>query len=416
MSPVTAGARWRAAVAVLAVLGAALCAIGCGLGALGPAAPAGAAGAARSAPAGRAARSSATSGIGATWTTAAGSWAALPMGHLRSASNTFWELLFRPAGSSRWTLVTPPGVASNGGIVGVSTPAATGTVTVGFQPAKYLLYSPVARTTDAGKKWSGGTLSSGLAPVADALATAPGGQVVALEREKGGTVVRSTGSLTRWTTIATRRAVAASGAGAACGLRALSAVAVSSGTVELGADCAKPGVLGLFSHASGGWQAIGPSLPQESGATMQVLRLTSTPAGTVAIVEAQSKKGEMLLALWRPSGQAWTASAPVPVKGKVLSAGAGPGLAVVAMTASGSGQPDVHAAAGPGSRWTSLAAPRGTQAVVANAAGSGDAGSGSAALTALAVSGSRLTVWSRADGAWGRAGRVTVPIEYGSST
>jgi hypothetical protein len=367
-----------------------------------------------SAPAAGAAQSSAASGIGATWTTAEGSWATLPMGHLHTASNTFWELLYRPAGSARWTLVTPPGVASNGGIVGVSTPAAAATVTVGFQPAKYLLYSPVARTTDAGRIWSTGTLPLGLAQVASSLATGSGDHVLALERAKGGTLVRAAGSLTHWSTTATEQALAATSAGTACGLRALSAVTVVSGSIELGGDCTKPGVVGLFSDDGGSWQADGPGLAQESRATMQVLRLTSTQTGTAALVLARSTHSESLIALWRQRGQTWAASPPVHVEGRVLSAGITASLSVVALTATASGGAEVHSVAGDGVSWTSAAVPRGTQAVVAP----GDSGTASdtAGLTALAISGSWVTVWNRTAGSWRKGARFKVPIEYGSST
>jgi hypothetical protein len=34
---------------------------------------------------------------------------------------------------------------------------------------------------------------------------------------------------------------------------------------------------------------------------------------------------------------------------------------------------------------------------------------------ALAVSGSKLTVWRLARGAWGKVQQITVPVQYGSS-
>lgn len=403
MSQGPRGARRRAVAAAIAVA-----VVAGGLG--GTAAVSGASPAA---PATR--RSTAASGIGASWTTAQGSWATVPMGHLHSAENTFWELLFRPMGSTRWTLVTPPGVASNGGIVGVSTPVATATVTVGFQPAKYLLYSPVARTTDEGKKWFTGTLPAGLAQVADAMASGTG-LALALERAKGGTLVRSSGSLTRWSTVTTARALAATEAGAACGLTALSAVAVTSGTPVVGGDCAKPGVVGLFTDAGGSWQAAGPTVPAESSATMRVVRLSATPSGTAALVEARSKSEESLVALWRGSGsQAWSVSAPAHVDGRVLSADVGAGGSMIVVTSTGSKATEVHALPSAGAPWTSTPAPEGTQAVVG---GPGAAASGlrTGELTALAISNSWVTVWDRAGGSWSKGLRFKVPIEYGSST
>ena len=46
-----------------------------------------------------------------------GTWAIVAMGGPAAGENQFWELLARPAGSTRWELVTPPGVADNGGLV-----------------------------------------------------------------------------------------------------------------------------------------------------------------------------------------------------------------------------------------------------------------------------------------------------------
>lgn len=359
-----------------------------------------------------AAPSTAASGIGSTWTTAQGAWATLPMGHLHTATNTFWQLLFRPAGASRWTLETPPGVASNGGIVAVSTPAATATVTVGFEPADLLSYSPVARTGDDGKQWSPGTLPAALAQVADAVATGSGGDVVALERAKGGTLVRADGSLTRWDTVTTARALGTTVAGEGCGLAALTAVTVTAGGPELGGNCTKPGVVGLFTDSAGSWQASGPTLARQSASTMRVLRLTTTSSGTEALVEARSGKVDSLIALWGGNGGAWTASAPVRVDGTVLSAGAGPGTSMQVLTRDAAGTAEVHSVPGPAAPWQSARVPEGTQAVLAEGGADGAGGS----MTALAVSGSWITVWTRGQGPWERGARFRVPIEYGSST
>ena len=50
-------------------------------------------------------------------TTKTGAWVDLAMGDLGQLANTFWQLIFLPAGHSRWSLVTPPGFADNGGLV-----------------------------------------------------------------------------------------------------------------------------------------------------------------------------------------------------------------------------------------------------------------------------------------------------------
>lgn len=50
-------------------------------------------------------------------TTATGTWAAAVLGGSATSHNNFWQLFVRPTGTSTWRLATPPGVASNGGLV-----------------------------------------------------------------------------------------------------------------------------------------------------------------------------------------------------------------------------------------------------------------------------------------------------------
>ena len=61
-------------------------------------------------------------------------WATLPMGHLDDPLNTFWQLLALTGGPS-WALATPPGVASNGGLVAGAGPSS---VLAGFEPSQDL--------------------------------------------------------------------------------------------------------------------------------------------------------------------------------------------------------------------------------------------------------------------------------------
>jgi hypothetical protein len=171
--------------------------------------------------------------LDSSWATAQGSWAIVPMGHLGQQTDTFWQVLFRGSGAGRWSLVTPPGVATNGGIVGDSGPA--GAVTVGVEPSRDLRYSPVARTTDAGVTWASGVLAWGLLDVPDAMSATPHGGVLALVRTGGGSLARSGATLTAWSIETTRRALASSAPGHACGVTDLRAVAETAGTTLLGA-------------------------------------------------------------------------------------------------------------------------------------------------------------------------------------
>ena len=99
--------------------------------------------------------------------TANGSWVVLPIGELGDPSNTFWQLLYAGPGSSHWSVVTPEGVADNGGIVAGVSPVSAD---VGVLPSGLLHFSPLARSTDGGRTWSPALLPGALAARPDALA------------------------------------------------------------------------------------------------------------------------------------------------------------------------------------------------------------------------------------------------------
>src|SRR5271167_3348716 len=64
-------------------------------------------------------------------TTANGAtWAVVALGGPAAAEDLYWELFTRPSGGTSWKLVTPPGVADNGGLV---TAGSSGALTVAFQ-------------------------------------------------------------------------------------------------------------------------------------------------------------------------------------------------------------------------------------------------------------------------------------------
>ena len=172
--------------------------------------------------------------------TAAGTWAAVVMGGSAAQYNAFWQLFIRPAGSTRWRLVTPPGTADNGGLVlaGGSGPA----LVTGFRPSQDLTFSPLIQTGNGGQAWSSlDPLDAALASTPDALAVNPaGGQLLALLT--GGTVQAAAPGATTWHTLASPRALAATPAGQRCGLTALTAATYTpAGIPVLAGTCARPG-------------------------------------------------------------------------------------------------------------------------------------------------------------------------------
>ena len=343
-----------------------------------------------------------TAPLATSLVTAQGTWAAAVMGGPTGSENGFWQLFVRPTGASNWSLVTPPGVASNGGLVAAG--AAGGTsLLVGVRPSQDLAFSPLAVSGDTGKSWAPGLLDADLADVPDAMAVGASGRALALLHdgsiEQAPTAEAATAG--QWSQLTTLAALAASAPGRSCGLAALNAVSFGHNDILMAAgSCARRGVAGVFADNGGTWQAAGPALPARFGGDqVQVLGLARVSGGDAALLLA----GTGLLAAWR-DGTRWTMSAPVAAPAGVKASGFGPGGSVWVLLGGGRAE----TIAGSGAAWRTLPlAPTGT-AVLAPGAGAG--------YDALAVSGSLVTVWRLAGAAWTKAQVIGVPIEYGSSS
>jgi hypothetical protein len=338
--------------------------------------------------------------------TATGTWAVAVMGGSAAEHNNFWQLFVRPTATGKWRLATPPGVASNGGLV-VATPGA-GSVVAGFRPSQDLSYSPLATTHDNGTAWTPGLLDAALADVPDALAAAPGGGHLLALLTTGDAELSGPGG-TGWARLATRRALAASAAGRRCGPGSLAAAAFSpSGVPLLAASCTRPGTAGVFAYVGGSWQLAGPALPASyAHQRASVLRLTTTAGTTTALLAAGTGSAQRLLAAWSAgSGGHWALSQPLPLHGaKPTSASSGTG-GTVAVVLTGH---HAQTITGPAGSWRPLPAlPAGTVTLAPRPTSGWDA---------LAVHGTRLTVWQLAPGgaAWAATQNINVPVEFGSS-
>ena len=339
--------------------------------------------------------------------TPAGTWAIAVMGGSVASHNNFWQLFARPAGSTGWKLVTPPGVADNGGLIAASTGA--GPLIAGIRPSQYLTYTPLALTRDGGRAWSpAGPLDAALANSPDALAAAPRtGHLLALLTS--GAVKVAAPGYTRWNTLTSQRSLAATPAGRRCGLTGLTAATFTpTGTALLAGRCSRPGTAGLFAGADRTWQAAGPALPATlDHQSTTVLRLTRTSSGVVALLEAGSGPAASLLAAWSAgSGGHWALSAPVRLRGaKLASASFGPG-GEAALVLTGN---RAEIIAGAGAAWRSLPVlPAGTATLAPGPSGGFDA---------LAVHRTRLTVWQLGAGraGWRATQVMNVPAQFGSS-
>ena len=324
-------------------------------------------------------------------------WAVVEMGGPAVQEEDFWEMFARPAGSVAWRLVTPAGVADNGGLV--AAPAGGASLLTGFLPSQALTFSPLAATSDSGASWStAGPVNPGLADVPDALAAGPGGSLIALT--SGGAELGQDGGAA-WTRLITARALAATPAGKTCQVTGLSAVAFgSAGAPVLGTGCGRPAFAGIFTESGGRWHAAGPALPKIRE-DVEVLRLASVGTSLVALLRAGPGPDASTIAAWY-DGSRWTLSAPLRT-GSVRSTAIGPGGSVgIILNAA-------HAAtlAGPGASWRALPAlPRWAATLALGPDGQVDA---------IAAHVSTFTDWRLASAGWSQQQTIHVTVPYGSS-
>jgi hypothetical protein len=339
--------------------------------------------------------------------TASDSWAIVPM----TANPTFWEVFVRPAKSATWQLVTPPGIADNGGLVAAADSGRS--LTVAVRPSQDLTFTPLASTADAGASWStGGPLSAGVAASPGALAVSGSELAVLLGN---GTIEASSDAGSTWRTLAKPGTIAASAAGKKCGTVGVTGVSFGPLPTEVLAagTCGATGTAGFFDYSSAdGWQRLslpvsGPLVRLDAGTALVRAKAGLTvvwPGGWSAYAPLESSS--------KPSHAAWTASAPLPVTSAVIASGGLTGTTA----ALGGGvwvlMPGGQAATigGPGQQWLLLPPTPAHTSVLAS--GPGDS------VDALAVSGSTLTVWQldRGSTIWTKAQTLSVPISYGSSS
>jgi hypothetical protein len=347
-----------------------------------------------------------------TTVTAAGStWAVAVAGGPAANEDNFWQLLVRPETSRTWRLVTPPGVASTGGLV--IAPLGGGSLTAAFRPSQSLAFTPLATTSDLGRRWSAGVLDAGLANSPAALAADPAtGHMLALL--SSGKVEQSSDRGMAWSMLTSLPVIRQTGTGRRCELAGLTAVAFTkAGAPLIAGRCAHAGIVPVFTLTGQGWHSAGPA-PASSGDghPVTVLALSTVGSGrTLAVLQQGSGQAGMLTAAWSPTRGdgtgSWLVSPPVSLRGRTaqsVAAGSNGALALVLSGRAGFFE------AGPGAAWQKLPElPAGTQVL---AIGPG------AAIEALSPAGAKITVWSASPPGvgWTMAQEVRVPIQSGSSS
>jgi hypothetical protein len=334
------------------------------------------------------------------------------MGNLDDPLNTFWQLVFRPVGTALWSLVTPRGVASNGGLVLADGNPAS--LTVGFEPSNNLLFSPVAQSLDQGQTWSPGLVPAALAPEPDALAASSTGALLALVAGGGGRVLHSGGDPSMWTKVTDRGALASSDAGRSCGVASLAAVGFQpGGEAVVGTTCTEPGLVGIFVQKGSAWHLGGPRLRETlASRPTGVVRLAGTASGLAGLIVSGTGTGAALIGMWEAHGDGqWELSSAfhLPSGVALLSSGFTPAGGIVVLTGHRGSGASLELLGGPGSGWRPLPPPPvGTATVAVAPDGS---------IDVLAVRSTTLTVWhlDTTAGAWDKTQTMEVPIQFGSS-
>jgi hypothetical protein len=254
--------------------------------------------------------------------------------------------------------------------------------------------------------------------VPEALASSAKHGLLALLRNSGGEVVRSTASPSAWTALVTRKGLAASIGGASCQVSALSSVAFSAAGADLvGAACGKAGVVGVFSRIGASWKLIGPrlggSLATEPATVLGLWgEATSSEAGDAGLVATNGGSPSSFVAIWeRAATSVWTVSAPLqlPQGARLVSSGStGDGELYAVLR-----QPNgtlVLETISRGRGWQQVdGLPVGTSAVAVGKGG---------VIDALATARSVMTDWRRipSSGTWHTVQAIRVPIALGSSS
>jgi hypothetical protein len=339
-------------------------------------------------------------------------WASLPMGILTQRVNTFWELFGRTG--RRWVLATPPGIATNGGVLAAPGPGSS--ITSGVVPSFALGFSPVATSTAPGGSWTTGVLPAGLVRAPDALAVTPDGRRLALLSGSGAGLVSSSGGLSSWTTVATDAGISAATTPQGCDLASPSAVTVAQGgPILVGGHCTRGAQLPIAFLHGHTWRLAASAnlmsiLPGISGTSVQqsVLRLARTSSGAAALLEADVPQRRAIVLLSSRRGVApWSEDATLvlPEDSTIVSTSLGEDGSATVVLSSSSGAQTADTLSAGSSRWATLPTlPDGTVDVVDGAP-----------TQALAVDHSVLTVFDEQRGAWRVVQRLQVPIAYGSS-
>jgi hypothetical protein len=340
--------------------------------------------------------------------TADGSWVVLPMGDLSDQTNTFWQLLHAAPGRAHWSVVTPRGVADNGGLVAEATASS---VVVGFLPSQLLRFSPLAVSSNGGRAWNPQLLPGALTADPDALAWGPAGNAVAAV--VGDKVLAAPAGLSHWSELVSVSRLAR--LFPRCGVTAIGAVAVlPDGAPLVATGCGRGGV-GIFTETDGTWSTDGTASGPAWRSATEVLRLQATGPTATALVRTRRDGRPGFVGAWQGPNGIWTFSSPLSLPSRAVIRASAVGddgtLAIIVDSDAGVSAYTID----PSGAWRPLPAPpTGTTAI---SIPTGPTTSDAETINTFTVQGSALGVYALTPSGtrWVRVQSSQVAIAYDSS-
>ena len=332
--------------------------------------------------------------------TSVATFAVVAMGDLHQANSTFWQLLARPAGTSRWSLRTPEGAATNGGLA----LAARGPRTlVAILPSGRLEYSPLALSSDGGSSYRPGVADFAVEAGTDSVAVGPG-KAAAVTPE--GLWTAPSASRGPWSKTLELRSLDHEPSARACDPVRLDAVSGSPYGELLGVTCGRRGQVGVFRSTPSGWVRDAPRFVGASHEDLEVIALAPSGAGVTLVVAGRSRAHGAYGAAWLGTGDRWATTPMVDSNGPLRSVAVS-ATGNVALLSGPPGRASARVVGAAGGEWgRSTTVPTDTGVVLA--APSGD--------EALVVDRSVVSVELLSGTHWVRVQRLRVPIAYGSSS
>jgi hypothetical protein len=281
-----------------------------------------------------AARSPLAAPLPTTFSAGTTSLVLLPMGHLSSRLNTFWQVFRQKSPVTPWRLDTPPGAADNGGLVRASFSSGdppSGKVVLGFLASKLLSFSPLVSSSDARGSWNGqAVLPRALTPVPSSLVVTSSADY-ALVGKHGREILRASQLGGSWQPFLSRDELAQSPGGKACGVKALTSLSAAPGGLLVGASCSHGGTSPLFIYSASVFRVV----KSAAGAGQSVLGAYQTMSAEVVLLAGYVKRHQQLVALVT-KGSGFVTSSPLSLSANERLEWAGADKAALyVLTASG---------------------------------------------------------------------------------